>query len=197
MGKRRTFASAIDWPGWCRAGKTPEAAIEALLEYQTRYAEVVTNAEFKLPSVVELAVVESVTGNATTDFGAPGVVAKVQCEAISKADAARLVAIVEAAWRHLDNVVSTAPEELAKGSRGGGRDTGKIAAHVREPEGAYARKMGITTRGIKDVRPAIVEFIKTGAEYVPGSTAWPPLYAAMRVAWHALDHAWEIQDRSC
>jgi hypothetical protein len=25
---------------------------------------------------------------------------------------------------------------------------------------------------------------------------WPPRYAAARIAWHALDHAWEIQDRS-
>jgi hypothetical protein len=25
---------------------------------------------------------------------------------------------------------------------------------------------------------------------------WPQRYAARRIAWHALDHAWEIQDRS-
>jgi hypothetical protein len=25
---------------------------------------------------------------------------------------------------------------------------------------------------------------------------WPPRYAARRIAWHALDHAWEIEDRS-
>jgi hypothetical protein len=25
---------------------------------------------------------------------------------------------------------------------------------------------------------------------------WPPAYAARRIAWHALDHAWEIEDRS-
>jgi len=25
---------------------------------------------------------------------------------------------------------------------------------------------------------------------------WPTRYAAHRVAWHALDHAWEIEDRS-
>ena len=24
---------------------------------------------------------------------------------------------------------------------------------------------------------------------------WPPRYAARRIAWHALDHAWEIEDR--
>ena len=25
---------------------------------------------------------------------------------------------------------------------------------------------------------------------------WPPRYAARRIAWHALDHAWEIEDRT-
>ena len=25
---------------------------------------------------------------------------------------------------------------------------------------------------------------------------WTPLFAARRSAWHALDHAWEIEDRS-
>ncbi|MBV9355603.1 MAG: hypothetical protein JO023_08750, partial [Chloroflexi bacterium] len=25
---------------------------------------------------------------------------------------------------------------------------------------------------------------------------WLPRYAARRIAWHVLDHAWEIQDRS-
>jgi hypothetical protein len=29
-----------------------------------------------------------------------------------------------------------------------------------------------------------------------GGKRWPPRYAARRIAWHALDHAWEMQDRS-
>ncbi len=30
----------------------------------------------------------------------------------------------------------------------------------------------------------------------PGNTGWPGRYAARRIAWHALDHAWEIEDKS-
>jgi hypothetical protein len=26
--------------------------------------------------------------------------------------------------------------------------------------------------------------------------SWPPRYAARRIVWHVLDHAWEIEDRS-
>ena len=25
---------------------------------------------------------------------------------------------------------------------------------------------------------------------------WPPRYAVRRIAWHALDHAWEMEDRT-
>jgi hypothetical protein len=28
-----------------------------------------------------------------------------------------------------------------------------------------------------------------------GPKDWPLRYAARRIAWHALDHAWEIEDR--
>jgi hypothetical protein len=35
---RKTFASAIDWPGWSRSGKTEELALEALAAYARRYA---------------------------------------------------------------------------------------------------------------------------------------------------------------
>lgn len=34
---RKVFASALEWPGWPRSGKTAEAAIEALLAYASRY----------------------------------------------------------------------------------------------------------------------------------------------------------------
>ncbi len=29
LGKRWVFASALDWPGWCRRGKGEEAALAA------------------------------------------------------------------------------------------------------------------------------------------------------------------------
>ncbi len=33
IGQKRTFAGAIDWPGWCRSGKDEELALQALLDY--------------------------------------------------------------------------------------------------------------------------------------------------------------------
>ena len=43
---------------------------------------------------------------------------------------------------------------------------------------------------------AFREAILAGLEAAGEETKWPPRYAARRIAWHALDHAWEIEDRS-
>jgi len=44
VGAKRVFATAVDWPGWCRSGRTEEAALENLLSYADRYAPVATAA---------------------------------------------------------------------------------------------------------------------------------------------------------
>src|SRR2546430_17025712 len=73
-GDKRAFASAADWPGWCRAGKTEAAALEALAAYAPRYARVAKLARLELPkAATNFDVVERSQGNATTDFGPPGI----------------------------------------------------------------------------------------------------------------------------
>ncbi|OGN77318.1 MAG: hypothetical protein A3G84_05400 [Chloroflexi bacterium RIFCSPLOWO2_12_FULL_71_12] len=37
-GEKRTFAGAIEWPGWCRSGKDESSAVQVLLESGPRYA---------------------------------------------------------------------------------------------------------------------------------------------------------------
>jgi len=71
---RNAFATAIDWPGWSRAGKTPELAMEALAAYESRYREAIRSAAARLPmdAVDRFEVIEQLDGNATTAFGAPG-----------------------------------------------------------------------------------------------------------------------------
>jgi hypothetical protein len=102
-------------------------------------------------------------------------------------------------------VVAGAPAELRKGPRGGGRDRDKIVDHVFGAEAAYARKLGIKhPKPARDDRAAIdalrgeiltvLRAPSDGSPPVP--KGWPPRYAARRIAWHALDHAWEIEDRS-
>jgi hypothetical protein len=40
-GAKRVFVGAIDWPGWCRSGRTEDTALEALFASGPRYAKVV------------------------------------------------------------------------------------------------------------------------------------------------------------
>ena len=39
-GQKKAFATAVDWPGWSRSGKTEDAAVESLIAYAERYAPI-------------------------------------------------------------------------------------------------------------------------------------------------------------
>ena len=68
---KQTFASALDWPGWCRAGRDEGAALEALASYAERYTPVAEQAGLSVPSTVAFDVVERVPGGPATAFAAP------------------------------------------------------------------------------------------------------------------------------
>ena len=205
VGHKRVFASALDWPGWTRAGKDEKLAIEALLGYLPRYAIVPRTARIAFPTEAQFKVVERVTGNATTDFGAPAIPASTDTKSLSTAEADRICALLAASWKVFDKVVAKAPAELRKGPRGGGRDRDKIADHIIDAESAYTTKLGLKLRapkrggaaGVAGTRKAVLDAIRASAGG-PQTAAkrWPPRYAARRFAWHVLDHAWEIEDRT-
>ena len=206
-GAKRVFASVLDWPGWCRSGKTEEAALEALAAYQPRFAPITAAAGHPLPEGLadRFTVVERVTGDATTDFGAPGKVTDAERAPLTAAEAKRFAALLGASWDALDRVAATAPAELRKGPRGGGRDRDAVVAHVVAAEAAYARKIGVRMKtpagddadAVAALREAIAQVITASrAGEPPVEKGWPPRYAARRIAWHVLDHVWEIEDRS-
>jgi hypothetical protein len=209
-GERRVFASALDWPGWCRGGRGEEAALAALAEYVPRYAAVAELAKLDGPGFPPTAgeafdVVERLAGNATTDFGAPAIVAAADAEPLNEQQAARVAALVRASWAYLDTVAAGAPGQLRKGPRGGGRDRDKVLAHVLGAESAYARKLGLKfpepaiddVAAIAAMRAGIAAVLSAPSDGTPlAAKGWPVRYAARRIAWHALDHAWEIEDRS-
>ncbi|HEV3213272.1 MAG TPA: hypothetical protein VGZ03_07755, partial [Acidimicrobiales bacterium] len=141
VGKRRTFASALDWPGWARAAGSRDAALDALASYRDRYAGVLAAAALAAPTGA-LFVREVVDGDATTDFGAPGKVAARDRRALRTADRERFAAILTACWSRFDEVASTAGA-LRTGPRGGGRQVGAMQRHVTDAEVAYARGLGL------------------------------------------------------
>lgn len=202
----RAFASALDWPGWSRSGRDESTALAALVAAAARYMRVLDAAHLDAPGAeAVLDVLERLRGTSTTDFGAPAVAFEADVRPVDPAEAERLASLVRAVWNALDAVAAVAPAALRKGPRGGGRDRDGIVAHVASAEAAYGRGIGLRLREphAGDVatreanRAAIVEVLQrpSDGEAIAGGK-WPPRYAARRIAWHALDHAWEIEDRS-
>jgi hypothetical protein len=72
-------------------------------------------------------------------------------------------------------------------------------------EAAYARKLAIKhappsredRAAVEELRDAIAGALQAARAGTPAhEKGWLPRYAARRIAWHVLDHAWEIEDRS-
>jgi hypothetical protein len=147
-----------------------------------------------------LEVVERLPGSGGTDFGVPGAVPARDSEALKSATARRLTQLVRASWTVFDRVVAGAPAELRKGPRGGGRDRDKIVNHVYEADSAYAGRLGLRVNppalGDTKARDAYRAAMLDALQHPVDGAKWPPAYAARRIAWHAIDHAWEIEDRS-
>jgi hypothetical protein len=208
-GTKRVFASAVDWPGYARSGRDETSALETLAAYGPRYAKVVVRSRlgFRVPaSARDLVVVKRLDGEAGTDFGVPGLAAPSDADPVDEPELKRLVSLLRACWRALDSAGEAAKgKELAKGPRGGGRSLASILEHVRDAETGYLARLAWSAPADADasaVRAAVVDALRSAVlhgveERGPrGGKRWTPRYFVRRVAWHALDHAWEIQDRT-
>jgi hypothetical protein len=214
IGKKRTFAGALDWPGWCRSGRDEESALLALVEYGPRYARVVRAKEltFRAPAdTLSLVVVERLKGNAITDFGAPNLAPAADAMPIKDAELKRLQNVLIACWRAFDAAVRSAEgKELRKGPRGGGRELAGVIRHVLGSDRGSLSNLGRKvvqdeaadlSEELKRTRKAILEGFTAAAHgEVPergprGGLRWKPRYSVRQVTWHVLDHAWEIEDR--
>jgi hypothetical protein len=213
VGAKRVFAGAIDWPGWCRSARVEEEALDALIAYGARYAEVLegSGVRFTPPAKAStLEVVERLKGDATTDFGAPSIAPEADARSTDRRWLARQERILRAGWKAFDRAVENVAGPLEKGPRGGGREVDAIAAHVVGAEASYARMIGADAKGFDeadagtrdDERAIVLEALERAvtdgipAEGPRGGKRWSAPYFVRRAAWHVLDHAWEIEDRS-
>lgn len=214
IGRRKTFAAAIDWPGWCRSGRDESAALESLLAYAKRYAAAIAPSGLAFEPPDDLAgfeIVERLEGNATTDFGAPDIPPSADAAQIDRSDASLYGAQLEACWQYFDHAVAAAHgKQLQKGPRGGGRELQAIVEHVVGAEQAYLRVLGWRVKSEKEggvselagrLRQEMPKALVAAArgelpsEGPRGGKRWTPRYYVRRSAWHLLDHAWEIEDR--
>jgi len=208
VAPKRSFASALDWPGWSRSAKAADEALEALLAYAPRYAKVAKRAKvaFSPPATARgVEIVERQKGSAGTEFGVPSSTARPESDPLPTRELNRLINLLEASWATFDAAVRKAEgTTLTLGPRGGGRQVPKMIEHVREAESAYVHQIGTKASGqsMSELRRSFVEALRllAAGEDLPTPNKvkkpWTPRYAVRRSAWHALDHAWEIEDRS-
>lgn len=214
IGKKRTFAGALDWPGWSRSGRDEASAVAALFQYGPRFAGAIEPARlgFFMPDDISaLVIVERLEGNAATDFGAPNIPPAQDLTPVNDFDAQRLQALLACAWEALDAAQATAAgRELSRGPRGGGRDLDKIVRHVYDAGRAYLGQLGWKSQSIEngdlsrmiahirdENRLGLVEALSGSLpEYGPrGGRRWTARTFVRRSVWHILDHVWEVEDR--
>lgn len=201
--EKKAFATAVDWPGWSRSGRNEEAALEALAEYAPRYAPIAERAGQRFPGAQEFAVVARVAGDGSTAFGVPGRITDPDREPLTKSQLTARLAVLDAAWDYFAEVAAHAPEALRRGPRGGGRDTSQIVRHCLDAESGYARQLGIklpappSTADWGELHDAMRDVLASAGDGEPiAGKRWTARYATHRIAWHVLDHAWEIEDKS-
>jgi hypothetical protein len=217
IGRKRIFAGALAWPGWCRSGHNEQSALQTLAEYGSRYEQVLRPAGigFKAPAAVSrLVVVERLAGNTTTDFGAPDAAPSSDSNPFDAAELQRCQALLTACWEVFDATVREVAngKELRKGPRGGGRELDGIVRHVLGADAGYLTKLGgkvTISAGADDLTGALVQTRQAILSTLAlaergglpsrgprGGKRWTPRYFVRRVAWHVLDHTWELQDRA-
>ena len=210
-GERKIFAVAIDWLGLARAAKTEDEALAVLARYVARYKDALGEiaADLNVPrSAADLEVVDRLAGNKTTDFGAPAAIIDSDRRRLSEVELDAALQQLQAAWAAFDAAATRARgKELGpSGPRGGGRDLERMVEHVREADEGYCGAVGMASKPAgapwEKVHETFITAVRArNAGELPdvgprGGDRWPALFAMRRSAWHALDHAWELEDRA-
>ena len=124
---------------------------------------------------------------------------------MDEADLERKLTLLRAAWAFFDRVAARVSPELRKGPRGGGRDRDKIIGHVIRVESMdFAAGVGIEVPdgnelipdGIPAYREAYVAAMRDyNAGRLPRMRKRTLPFLIRHSAFHALDHAWEMEDK--
>ena len=206
---KKVAAFAIDWPGWGRGAKTPDAALETLETYRARYRAIAEGAGLgvEFDAAGELEVVEDNIGVGSTDFWAISFAPSSFEQAPMPADEIeRKLTLLESAWAYFDAVAARVSPELAKGPRGGGRTRDEIVRHVVGNErGDLVGRVGVDTsaedvatpEGLRAHRDAYVSALRdyNAQGKLARGRNWTIALLLRHTAYHVLDHAWEMEDK--
>lgn len=205
---KKVVATAWDWPGLERSGKSAEDALGMLEAYLPRYAAVAKRVRRKgeFEKQASIHVVERYEGNGSTDFwGISFTSSELDRQPIPGEEWERRLALLRACWAEFDDVAARVSAELQKGPRGGGRDRDEIINHVFGNERVqFAKKVGVMTPqgvmltpdGLAAHRDAFIDGLREyHAERKPVGRTWTISYLLRHTAYHVMDHAWEMEDK--
>jgi hypothetical protein len=202
---KRVVAVAPDWPGLERGAKTGQAAIERLVAYLSRYAQIARLAgmDAEFAAITSTNVVERYSGTGSTDlWGISFASSASDTQALSSDELARELTLMRACWTFFDEVRSRVSAELQQGPRGGGRHRDQIVRHVVSNEQQWAKKLGVLTPDATATDEALNAHRDAYCAAIRGLHAqggmarrWPLRYLIRHTAYHTLDHAWEMEDK--
>jgi hypothetical protein len=167
---------------------------------------------FEAPSAVDaLDVVERLQGSPSIDFGTPYRVPTSDRAPVDAAELRRRQRLLRAGWRALDVAIEAATGGTRRtGPHGGGRALAGVSGHVI---GSTLGSLGHVGWKFKleagpdllqqleqsraDIQKALTSAVhgELPAHGPRGGVRWVPRYLVRCVAWHVLDHPWELEDR--
>jgi hypothetical protein len=205
---KKSVATAWDWPGLERNGKTEDDALAKLEAYLPRYVKVAARAgmgdDFAKQTQVE--VVQRYDGVGSTDFWGISFASSPLDHATIPADEwERRLSLLQACWTEFDAIAARVSPELQKGPRGGGRSRDEIINHVFGTErGLFGKKIGVwtpegvmlTPDGLRKHREDYIDALRAyHADGKQAGRSWTLNYLLRHTAYHVMDHAWEMEDK--
>ena len=206
-GGKRIVAAAMDWPGLVRWGRTEDEAVDKLLAYVPRYAPVVERVGLlkEFERGIKPHILERTPGNTSTDWwGIAHVPSVVEAEPLADDELERRIGLMRATWAFFDDTADGGGAPLTRGPRGGGRERDEIVRHIYASERHnFWRKVAIreedgvrlTPEELADLRERYVAAIREYHADDRPARKWPLRFLIRRTAQHAMEHAWEIEDR--
>ena len=203
----KVAAVAADWPGLERGAKTEEAAIEVLNSYRPRYVRVAELAgqEQQFAAAGAVDVVERYRGTGSTDFwGISFAFSAIDRDELSRSELERELTLMRACWAFFDEVRGRVSAEMRKGPRGGGRDRDRIVLHTLAAEQDWGKKLGVRSpdgviitdpEELQQFRSQFCAAVRTFHAEGKLARSWPLRFLIRHVAYHTLDHTWEMEDK--